>query len=98
MLPPMVIGEQLNHEWTRGEVPGRSVTSRMELFVKLLIKFFIKSIWSVVLLLDGHSFHYNLETVNIAAENEIIPFCLPPHMTHLAIGCQFFWPSKEALG
>jgi len=60
-----------------------------ELFVvEWLVKLFIKSIppsRPVILLLDEHSSHYNLEAVKIAAEKEIILFCLSPHMTHVAI-------------
>jgi len=37
---------------------------------------------SVVLLLDGHSSHYNLEAVTFAKENGIIMFTLVPHTTH----------------
>ena len=52
----------------------------------------------LLLLLDGHSTHYSPETINIAAQNQVIVFALPPHTTHIAHpldhGC--FAPLKTA--
>jgi len=47
-----------------------------------------------ILLLDGP---LNLEAVKIAAENEIILFYLPPHITHVAqlLNVRFFDPLKK---
>ncbi len=50
-------------------------------------------------MLDGHSSHYTLELIKLAAENDVIIFCLPPHTTAdsqpLDIGCfgplQVYW-------
>uniref|UniRef100_A0A1X7UP58 DDE-1 domain-containing protein n=1 Tax=Amphimedon queenslandica TaxID=400682 RepID=A0A1X7UP58_AMPQE len=36
----------------------------------------------LLLLLDGHSSYYCPDTINTAAEEKIIIFCLPPHTTH----------------
>ena len=36
----------------------------------------------LLLLMDGHSSHYNLEAVTIAKENGVILFTLVPHTTH----------------
>ena len=33
---------------------------------------------------DGHSSHYEPETIRAAADAEIVMFCLPPHSTHVA--------------
>ena len=51
----------------------------------------------VILLLDGHSSHYNPEAIAIAAEEKIIIFCLPPHTTHVAqpLDVSFFGPLKQ---
>ena len=108
MLPPMVIykGEQLNYEWTRGEVPnteyGMSPQGWMdhELFYEWLQKLFIQNIPSsrpMLLLLDGHLSHFSLEAIKFPAENEIILFCLPPHTTHMAqpLDASFFAPLKR---
>ena len=108
MLPPMVIfkGERFNHDWVKGEVPntlyGMSPNGWIdqELFTEWLQKLFIPSIPStrpVLLLLDGHSSHFNPEAIKIAAEAEIILFCLPPHTTHVAqpLDVSFFGPLKK---
>jgi len=95
VLPPMVIfkGERLNYKWTKGEVPitvyGMSPQGWIdqELFVQWLEKLFIKNIpdtCPVMLLLDGHSSHYKPEGIKVAAENDIVLFCLPPNATHVA--------------
>ena len=65
-----------------------------------LIKLFIKNIppsWPVILLLDGHSSHYNLKAIKVAAENDIVLFCLSPHTTHVAqpLDVSFFSPLKK---
>ena len=36
----------------------------------------------MLLLMDGHSSHYNLEAVTMAKENCVILFTLVPHITH----------------
>lgn len=36
-----------------------------------------------LLLFDGHNSHCTYEFVTYCNENDIIPFCLPPHTTHL---------------
>ena len=35
-----------------------------------------------LLMLDGHSSHYNPSVISEAAEEKIIIFCLPPHSSH----------------
>ena len=36
----------------------------------------------ILLLLDGHSSHYNPEAVRLAKEKDVILFTLVPHTTH----------------
>jgi len=36
-----------------------------------------------LLLLDGYGLHCTKEFIDYCDENKIIPFCLPPHSTHL---------------
>ena len=36
-----------------------------------------------MLLLDGHSSHYQPSVIRRAAEEEILIFCLPPHTSHV---------------
>ena len=38
----------------------------------------------ILILLDGHSSHYNPNVIREAAENGVIIFCLPPNITHVA--------------
>jgi len=50
-----------------------------------LIKHFIRhtnAARPLLLLLDGHSSHYNLEAVTFTKQNGITMFTLVPHMTH----------------
>ena len=35
-----------------------------------------------LLLLDGHSSHYNIEAITLARQNDVIIFTLVPHTTH----------------
>ena len=92
-IPPFVIydAKSLNMEWTRGEVAGTTygLSDRgwvdMELFKGWLSNHFLKyAIASrpLLLLLDGHSSHYNPEAIRHAKENEVILFTLVPHTTH----------------
>ena len=39
---------------------------------------------TLLLLLDGHSSHYNPTVIKKAAEEKVIIFCLPPHSSHLS--------------
>ncbi len=106
-LPPMVIfdGQQFNPKWSKGEVPntlyGMSEKgwTDQELFFFWMTQLFIKHIpptCPVMLLVDGHSSHYEPETIKVAAEAGIVLFCLPPHSTHVAqpLDVSFFRPLK----
>ncbi len=37
--------------------------------------------WPLLLLLDGHSLHYNPESICYAKDHGVIVLCLPPHTT-----------------
>ncbi len=108
IIPPMVIfeGQRLNPEWTTGEVPGtlygmseRGWTDQ-ELFFHWMSELFIPNIpptRPVLLLVDGHSSHYEPDTIRMPAEEGIVIFCLPPHTTHLSqpLDVSFFGPLKR---
>ena len=92
-LPPFVIfdAKSLNIEWTKGEVAGTryglSSTGWVdtELFKGWLVEHFLKFAVGgrpLLLILDGHSTHYQPELIKYAREHKIILFCLPPHTTH----------------
>ena len=84
-----------------GEVPGTqygfsdSGWMQAKLFDSWFRKHFMRyapASRPLLLLLDGHSSHYCPDTINLAAENGIIIFTLPPNTTHLTQpldGC--FW-------
>ena len=93
-IPPMVVFDRkhLQVEMTAGEVPGTfyglsdSGWMDAELFQEWFSNHFLVHVPSarpVLLLLDGHTSHYNPTFLKAAAEEGIIVFCLPPHTTHL---------------
>ena len=107
MIPPMVIfeGKRLNPEWTKGEVPntlyGMSEKgwTDMKLFHYWMTNLFIPNIppaRPVMLLLDGHSSHYEPDTIRIAQNEGVVVLCLPPHTTHVSqpLDVSFFRPLK----
>ena len=106
-LPPFIIfdAKQLNYEWTRGEVPGSRYGlsdtgwTNKGLFHGWLVEHFLLHAVPgrpLLLLVDGHSSHYDPETIKFAKDHEIIIFCLPPHTTHEAqpLDVSFFGPLK----
>ena len=50
----------------------------------------------LLLLLDGHSTHYQLEVIRYARQNKVLMLCLPPHTTHEVqpLDCTVFSPFK----
>ena len=71
-----------------------------ELFYFWLKEHFILNAIShrpLLLLLDGHSSHFEPNTIQHARDNEIIIFCLPPHTTHECqpLDCSLFGPLKK---
>ena len=92
-LPPFVIFDAKRHnpEWCVGEVPGTSygISNNgwvdSELFRGWLVKHFLKYAVAsrpILLLLDGHSSHFQPDLIQFAIEHDIIVCCLPPHTTH----------------
>ena len=92
-IPPFVIfdAKSLNIEWTKGEVAGAryglsdSGWVDMDLFKSWFCEqFLMYAVGSrpLLLLLDGHSSHYNPQAVRLAKENDVILFTLVPHTTH----------------
>ena len=94
-IPPLVVfdAKKLNHTWTSGEFPGTqyglsdSGWMTTGLFESWLNEHFLRHAVSsrpLLLLLDGHSTHYQPEVIRLARENEVIMLCLPQHSTHEA--------------
>ena len=93
-IPPFVIfGRQtLNPRLTKGEVPGTSYGLSpngwidRKLFCDWVFEHFLAyapPARPILLLLDGHSFHYCPEVIKACAEEEIIILALPPNTTHI---------------
>ena len=93
-LPPYVVFDRktLNQELTRGEVPGTvyGLSSNgwmdTELFKYWFMDHFLKYVPSsrpLLLLMDGHSFHYYPEMIRTVAAEGVVLFTLPAHTTHL---------------
>ena len=52
----------------------------------------------LLLLLDGHSSHFEPKSIEYARNHGVIIFCLPPHTTRVpAFGLHFVWTSQAAL-
>ena len=107
VLPPMIIfdAKNLNHAWTMNEVPGTKyglsnkgwITT--ELFEGRFTELFLPCAVSarpLLLLLDGHSTHYQPDVVRFAHEHDVIMLCLPPHTSHETqpLDCGVFGPLK----
>ncbi len=94
-IPPMVIfaRKTMNPELAVGEVPGTvygmSAKGWMTsiIFDKWFKRHFLRyasAVRPIILLMDGHSSHYSPETIQLAAEEGVILFALPPNTTHLS--------------
>lgn len=93
-LPPYVIykGKNLWTSWTHGGPAGTlyavSESGWMERpqFLEWFKKLFLTALSSaprpVILFMDGHASHINLELIRLAREHQVILFCLPSHTTH----------------
>lgn len=93
-LPPMIIWDRktLNPLLAEGEIPGTiyglSSKGWMDgvLFEQWFARHFLRYVPSsrpILLLLDGHSSHFSPRAVQLAAEEQVIIFTLPPNTTHL---------------
>lgn len=81
-------------EWAKGEVPGTTYGLGangwidMELFKGWFTNHFLRhavSAHPLLLLLDGHSSHYNPDAIRLAKEYDVILFTLVPHTTHTSV-------------
>lgn len=53
----------------------------LQWFKKIFLKYTVRD-KPTLLIVDGHKSHMTLELVDLARENHVILFCLPPHTTH----------------
>ena len=109
MVPPMHIfaGKQFKNDPMKDCVPnayfGRSDSGWMntELFYDWLKEHFIPrtaTIRPIVLLIDGHKSHINIDTSKLCKENNIILYCLPSHTSHVTqpLDVGFYGPLKSS--
>ena len=106
-IPSMKIfeGKYLNHKWTFGEVPGtiygmsEKGWTDQKLFMFWLKHFLTQAVPArpYLLLLDGHSSHFELSSIQLAEKEGIIILCLPPHTMHESqpLDCGVFGPLKK---
>ena len=99
-------GKYLNYQWTTDEVPGTyyGMSGKgwmdQELFKHWFQDHFLKyavPTRPLLLLMDGHSSHYEPSSVELAKNNDVILFCLPPHTTQDSqpLDCTVFGPLKR---
>lgn len=109
VIPPLVVFDRktLKPEMTVGEVPGTMYglskngwmdAELFELWFKHHFLAHAPPTRPILLIMVGHSTHFQPSVVRMAAKEEVILFCLPPHLTHLTQpldkGC--FGPLKVA--
>ena len=96
----------LNKEWIKGEVNGTTYGmsnkgwTDSELFRGWLTGHFLQlsvAACPLLLILNGHSSHYQPELVQYAKEKDVILFCLPPHTKHESqpLDISVFKPLKQ---
>ena len=108
IVPPFHVfpGERFKQNPLQDAVPnsyfGRSDNGWMttSLFYGWLGNHFVKCIppsRPVVLIVDGHGSHIDMEVSKLAIENQVLLYCLPPHCTHCLQPCDvgFFKPLKS---
>ena len=110
VLPPMQIfpGEQFRYNPMANCVPGAYFGHssngwiNTQLFYGWLTNHFAKKVLvrPVVLLVDGHTSHINVEVSKFCLENQILLYCLPSHSSHLLqpLDVGFFRSLKAAWG
>ena len=92
------------HNCVEGAFFGRSSNwwINTELFYGWVANHFSKRVPArpVVLLLDGHSLHINLELSKFCRDNSIFLYCFPAHASHILqpLDVSFFKPLKASWG
>ena len=107
-IPPLIIWKRktMTAEMAIGEIPGTQYGfsengwTNSILFDSWFKKQFMRyapASRPLILFLDGHSSHYCPDTINLAADNGIIIFTLPPNTTHLTqpLNKGVFGPFKQ---
>lgn len=93
-IPPFIIWKQksMTPQMAEGEIPGthygfsESGWTNMDTFDTWFKRLFLRyapASRPLILFMDGHSLHYQPDTLSLASESGIIIFTLPPNTTHL---------------
>ena len=92
-LPPMIIYPKASGGAYTFKGPDDALYAKSEsgwvdseLFFAWMKKLFLVHAVSqrpVMLLVDGHASHVTMDLIELARDNNVILFCLPPHTTHL---------------
>ena len=107
VILPLIIfdAKNIQQAWMKNEVPGTLYGSsdkgwiNTDLFESWFYKLFLPNAIGdhpLLLLLDGHSSHYQPDTIKTAKKHDVIILCLPPHTTHSTqlLDCGVFSPLK----
>lgn len=82
-VPETIIYALTDNGWSNSEVFDYGFT--------IIFLAYTPTARPLLLMMDGHSSHYNPSTIKIASAQQVILFCLPPHTTHMAqpldVGC-----------
>ena len=94
VLPPMIIFQRCfpSSDYSRSGPDGclyaKSESGYMdgELFLEWFKKIFLPKtahLRPAMLIMDGHTSHLTIDLIDLARENNVILYCLPPHLTYL---------------
>jgi len=74
-----------------GEVPGTiyGMGCKSFFFLAETLSKLCQPWLPLVTLLDGHSSHFELGTIKLAKEKDVVIFCLPPHKSQPLDSCVF---------
>ncbi|CAF4193627.1 unnamed protein product [Rotaria magnacalcarata] len=94
VLPPLVVyaAKAVNTLWCAGGVPGTTYKCSEsgwiseEIFTDWFKNLFLEQTKNIerplLLVMDNHPAHINIDVIELAIKNQVILLCLPPHCTH----------------
>ena len=69
----------MQHAWTQSEVPGSKYGTSDKGWITTELFPNTVSARPLLLLLDGHSTHYQPDVINLALKNEVLILPMPPN-------------------
>lgn len=94
VLPPLVVyaAKAVSALWCDGGVPGTTYKCSdsgwisEDLFTDWFKNVFLEKTKDIerplLLVMDNHPAHINIDVIELAIKNQVILLCLPPHCTH----------------